>query len=143
MGNLTAVNSVIVLSVAGVFPQGQQLSGYTADDVFDVDQIDVSETVMGIDGLLSGGLIYVAIPWTISLQGNSPSNSVFDQWYAYQKTVGDVAVASMQIALPSLGYKWVYSNGFLKKYSPAPSVKKIVQPRKYTIEWNAIGASPM
>jgi len=143
MGSLTAVNSIIVLSVAGVFPQGQQLSGYSADDVFDVDQIDVAETSMGIDGLLSGGLIYTVIPWSISLQANSPSNDVFDQWYAYQKTVGDVAVASMQVALPGLGYKWVYSNGFLKKYSVAPNVKKIVQPRKYTIEWNTIGVSPM
>lgn len=142
-GTLTAANSVIVLSIAGVFQQGVQLQGYAADDVYDIEDIDTAETSMGVDGLLSGGLIYTEIPWTIHLQANSPSNDVFDQWYAYQKAIGDITTASMQIVLPGLGYKWVYSNGILKKYPPAPSVKKIAQPRKYTIAWNTIGASPV
>ena len=142
MSSLTAVNSVIMLSVANLFP-AQQLQGFTADEVFDLDDIDVAETIMGIDGVLSGGLIYVPIPWTVNLQANSPSCALFDQWYNYQKAIGDIASASMNIALPGLGYKWIYSNGILKKYSPAPAVKKMVQPRKFTIEWNIIGAQPL
>lgn len=140
--SLTAVNSTIMLAVNNVYPTPQQLQGYAADDVFDLEEIDVAETVMGVDGLLSGGLIYVEIPWSITLQSNSPSCQVFDQWYAYQKSQGDISSATMNIALPGLGYKWSYSNGILKKYSPAPSVGKIVKPRKFTIVWNAIGAQP-
>ena len=143
MSSLTAVNSTIMLSVTGVYPIPQQLQGFTADDVFDLDEIDVAETIMGIDGILSGGFIYVEKPWSVSLQANSPSCQIFDTWYNYQQSIGDIASASMQIALPGLGYKWAYSNGILKRYSPAPSVKKMVQPRKFTIVWNTIGASPI
>ena len=143
MGTITSTNSVIQLSVNLVYPNAQQLQGYSADDVFDIEEIDVAETSMGIDGLLSGGLIYVEIPWSISLQSNSPSCAVFDNWYNFQKQQNDLTNASMNIALPGLGFKWVYSNGFLKKYSPAPSVKKIVAPRKFTIVWNSIGVAPL
>lgn len=142
MSNLTAVNSVIMLSIAGLYPQAQQLVGYTADDVFDLEDIDVAETVMGIDGILSAGLIYVAIPWTITLQGNSTSSDIFDNWYQFQLAQGDVTPAAMNITLPGLKRKWVYGNGFLKKYSPAPSVKKLIQPRKFMIEWNSIAVAP-
>jgi len=143
MATLTALNSTIMLAVASVYPTAQQLQGYAADDIFDVEDIEVAETVMGIDGLLSGGLIYVPVPWTITLQGNSASNSVFDGWYNYQKAIGDVTTATLNIALPGLGYKWIYSNGFLKKYSPAPSAKKIVQPRKFMVEFNTISVQPI
>lgn len=140
-GTLTAANSVIMLSVQNVFSNPQQLQGFSADDVFDIEEIDTAETMMGVDGLLSGGLIYVPISWSISLMANSPSCQVFDQWYNYQKSINDLTTATVNIALPGLGFKWNYTNGFLKKYSPAPSAKKIVQPRKFTIEFNVIGAA--
>jgi hypothetical protein len=143
MRNLNTVNSVIMLSVDNVYPTAQQLQGYSADDVFDLEDIDVAETSMGIDGLLSGGLIYVPIMWTINLQANSPSCAIFDAWYNYQKSQGDLSNCHLNITLPGLGYKWAYSNGFLKKYSPAPSAKKILQPRKFQIEFNGIGAQPV
>jgi len=143
MGTLTSTNSVIMLSVTNVYPNAQQLQGYSADDVFDIEDIDVAETSMGVDGLLSAGLVYVEIPWSINLQSNSPSCQVFDNWYAYQKGLNDVTNATLNITLPGLGYKWVYSNGFLKKYSPAPSAKKKVEPRKFTIVWNTISTAPL
>jgi hypothetical protein len=143
MATLTAANSVIMLAVNGVFSNPQQLQQFSADDVFDLEDIDNAETMMGVDGILSGGKIYVEIPWTITLMANSPSNQVFDQWAAYEISTNDVTTATMNIQLPGLGYKWVYSNGFLKKRSPAPSAKKIVQPRKFTIVWNSISTAPL
>jgi hypothetical protein len=131
-----------MLSVNGVYQTPIQLQGYSADDVYDIEDIDASETMMGVDGLLSGGLIYVPIPWSITLMANSPSTQVFDQWYSYQQSIGDVTTGTMTVTLPSLGYKWIYSNGFLKKYSPAPGAKKLAQPRKFTIEWNSITLLP-
>ena len=143
MTTLTTVNSVIMLAVTNVYSTAQQLQGYSADDVFDLEDIDVAETSMGIDGLLSGGMIYVPIPWTITLQANSPSCQVFDNWYNYQKSNGDLTNCQLNITLPGLGYKWSYGGGILKKYSPAPSAKKLVQPRKFMIEFGSIGAQPV
>jgi len=143
MGTLTSANSVIMITIDNVYPTATQLQGYAADDVFDIEDIDVAETSMGVDGILSAGKIYVQIPWSITLQANSPSNQVFDDWYAYQQTPnGDVTPASLNITLPGLGFKWTYSNGFLKKHSPAPSAKKSVQPRKFMIEFNSVSVAP-
>jgi hypothetical protein len=138
MANLTAANSVIMLSVNGLYGIPQQLQGYSADDVFDTEEIDAAETIMGVDGILSGGLIYVEKPWSINLQANSASNGLFDNWIQAQIAQNDLFTADMTIFLPSLGTKYAFTNGILKKYPPTPSAKKILQPRKFTIVWESI-----
>ena len=144
MSTLTIANSVIMLGINSVYPTPVQLQQYAADDVFDFEEIEVAETVMGVDGLLSGGFVFSKIPWSITLASNSPSCQVFDNWYAFQKAPGsDIVTATANILLPGLGYKWALFNGFLTKYSPAPSAKKLAQPRKFTIEWNSITPAPL
>ena len=49
---LTAANSVILLTIPSLFPVAQQLQGFSAEDVFDTDQLDTAETMMGVDGKL-------------------------------------------------------------------------------------------
>ena len=85
--SLTAANAVITLTIAGVFNAGQQLQQFAADDVFSVEQVTPTETLMGVDGFLSGGRTPVPVPWTISLQADSPSNFIFEQWFAAQETI--------------------------------------------------------
>jgi len=143
MATLTAANSVIMLAVNGVFSNPQKLQQFSADDVFDLEDIDSAETVMGVDGKLSGGKIYVEVPWSVTLAANSPSCQVFDSWSAFEDQKNDITTASMNIQLPGLGYKWVYTNGILKKKSPAPSLKKLVQPRKFTIVWESVTTAPL
>jgi hypothetical protein len=138
MGTLTTANSVIMLSVSGLYNSPQQLQGYAADDVFDTDEVDAAETSMGIDGNLSGGLIYVEKPWSIMLQANSLSNGIFDNWVQSQIGQNDLYTADMTIFLPGLGQKFAFTTGFLKKYPPMPSAGKILKPRKYTIVWESI-----
>jgi hypothetical protein len=141
MATLTVANSIIMLSVNGLYGTPQQLQGYAADDVFDAEEVDAAETSMGVDGNLSGGLIYVEKPWMISLQSNSPSNDVFDNWIQSQFAQNDIYTADMTIALPGLGTSYAFTNGILKKYPPMPSGKKILQPRKFTIVWESISPS--
>ena len=138
MATLTTANSVIMLSIAGLYGTPQQLQGYSADDIFDTDEIDAAETSMGIDGNLSGGLIYVEKPWAINLQANSASNAIFDNWVQAQISQNDLYIAGMTITLPGLGSNYSFFNGILKKYPPTPSAGKILKPRKYTIVWESI-----
>jgi hypothetical protein len=138
MATLTAANSIIMLSINGLYPTPVQLQGYSADDVFDSEEIDAAETMMGVDGKLSGGLIYVEKPWNIVLMANSASNQIFDNWVQSQIAQNDLFTANMSIVLPSLGSTTAFSNGILKKYPPMASAKKILQPRKFTIVWESI-----
>jgi hypothetical protein len=138
MATLTTVNAVLMLAVNNIFPVPQQLQGFAADDVTDVEGIETSEAVMGVDGILSAGFVYVPVRQNITLQADSASNALFDLWYTTQRQVQDLFFASGIIVLPGLGTQWVMNKGTLTQYKPVPDVKKISQPRKFQITWQSV-----
>jgi hypothetical protein len=139
---LTAANSVILLTIPSLFPIAQQLQGYAADDVFDTDQLETAETMMGVDGKLSGGWIPKEVKQNFTLQADSDSVAVFEVWYAAQQSVRELYYASGAITLPAVNRKLIMTKGILTGYSPSPNAKKILQPRKFTITWEAITTAP-
>jgi hypothetical protein len=141
MATLTSANAILLIGVASIFPTPQQLQGFAADDVTDVEPLANAETVMGVDGILSGGFVFVSIKQGITLQSDSASNFLFDTWYQTQQQNKDVFLATGQIFLPGLGTKWYLTQGFLTQYKPIGDVKRYVQPRKYEITWQSISPS--
>jgi hypothetical protein len=137
-GSITGANAVVMLSVTGLFLIPQPLQGFAADDVYDNDPIDSVETMMGVDGVLSAGFVYVPIEQRYALQANSPSVSFFDQWWSAMQQVQDVYFAQGQIRLPSLGKKWNMVNGVLVSYKPLPDGKKLLQPQRFGIRWERV-----
>lgn len=143
MATLTTANSVFTLSVSSVYPTPQLLQGYATDDAFTADDVAPVEVVMGVDGKLSGGFTPVPYVMTIMLQADSPSCRVFDDWHAAQKAAKEVYTGSAIIVLQGTGQKYAGSKGFLTGYSPAPAVKKILQPRKFVITFEDLAMSPV
>lgn len=143
MGDITAANSVLMLSIATLFPTPQQLQGFAADDIFDVPAVQSVETLMGVDGVLSAGFVYREIEWMIRLQADSPSNRLFDIWYTQQIATLTTYSASAQIRLPAISSKFDFTLGFLTSYKPAPAARRILQPREYRITWQKIAPAPV
>lgn len=139
---LTAANSVITLSIAGLFSAPQQLQGFSADNIFEIGDQTVTEVLMGVDGRLSGGFVFNAIEQTFDLQADSPSNSIFETWAAQQARNRDTYVATGVVTLKSVGTKYSLTRGFLGTLPPLPSAAKILQPRKYLIHWESVQAVP-
>ena len=139
---LTAANSVILLAIPSLFPVAQQLQGFSAEDIFDTDQLDTAETMMGVDGKLSAGWIPKEIKQTFTLQADSDSIAFFETWYAAQQRVRELYAASGTVTLPAVGRKFVMTKGFLTGHSALPKAAKVLQPRKFTITWEALTASP-
>jgi hypothetical protein len=127
-----------MISVGSVYPIPQQLQGFAADDVTDTQPIDTAELLMGVDGKLSGGFIFVPVKQGIILQADSPSNDIFDTWYATEQTLKDKVIAQGVIVFPAIGKKWVMNNGFLSSFPTMPDAKKILQPRKFEITWESV-----
>src|SRR3954468_4412196 len=125
---LTAANSVIMISIDGLYSVPQQLQGFAADDVFDSESVDTAEVLMGIDGVMSFGWIPVPRKQTFSLQADSPSNRLFDAWASAQEAVRELYVATGVIRLPSIGLSYAMTRGILSSYKPTPPVKKVIQP---------------
>ncbi len=142
MSTLTGANAVIFLGINVLYPQAVQIQGFAADDVSTTQPIPSAETLMGVDGILSGGFVYVPVPWTITLQGDSPSNAIFDQWWSQQQINRDLYWAFGTVSVVSLGTKFSMSRGALVEYVPMPDIKKLIQPRRYRINWNSILPTP-
>lgn len=142
MATLTAANAVIMFSVTGLISTPQQLQGFAADDVLDTDPIDSAEVLMGVDGTLSAGFVFVPIQQNYHLQADSPSISLFDQWWSAQQQVQDVFFGAATIRLPSLGKKWNMVRGVLSQYKPIPDGRRILQPQAFRVTWNSMIPQP-
>jgi hypothetical protein len=137
-GTLTAADAVLTISQPILFPTPQQIQGFAADDVTDMDSAKILEHLMGVDGVLSFGFVFVERMQKIVLQANSDSNALFDTVNTQQEAAETVYPLAMTIILPSIGLMWTCINGGLENYKPMPGVKKILQPREYRIVWNKV-----
>jgi hypothetical protein len=140
---ITAANAVITISISGIFSAPQQIQGFSADNIYDVSDMIATETMMGVDGRLSGGFVYNPIQQTFTLQADSPSNNVFETWAAQQRANKDAYYASGTTLLTSIGQEYISTRGFLKSFPPIPTAAKVLQPRKYVIEWESVLAVPV
>lgn len=138
---ITAADAVLLISVAGLYTTPQQIQGFASDDAFDFGDVDLVETMMGVDGVLSAGWVPVTFTQNIALQADSDSNEIFEQWHLNQAQLQTPLIASGTVIIPSTGRKLDMVKGFLKGYSPAPPAKKVLQPRKYSILWNRVTPS--
>lgn len=138
MASITGATSTIALSIAGLFPAPQLLKGYEADNVFETDSIDSAEFYMGVDGKLSAGFVFVPVRQTFMLQADSSSNALFDLWWTTMQQSRDVLFATGVVTLTAISTKWAMNNGILTSYPPMPNVKKLLQPRHFTVTWESI-----
>ena len=142
MASLTSANVILMISIDSLYASPVQIQGFAVDDVFDIPALAVAETMMGVDGILSGGYVNVPVPQTIALQADSVSNQIFDTWGTTQKTINDIYYANMTATFPSLGIKYTLTRGILSSYSPLGSPRKVLQPRRHTITWQSIFPQP-
>ncbi len=141
MTDLTAANVSIALTIPGVFDTPQIIKGFATDDVYDFDEIESVEAVMGVDGILSGGWTWKPQPQRFMLQANSPSAIIFDTWQQQQAATRQTYPASGVVRAPSLGLKFLQTNGLLTGYK-LPGAKKLMQPRNFRIMWNLVIPQP-
>jgi hypothetical protein len=142
MATITSANAVLTLQQATLFPAPVQMQQFAVDDVFDTENVRSVETLMGVDGVLSFGFVFVAIVQNIALQANSPSNSFFDVLYTQQVAALDVYPLNGTIILPAIATKFTLANGVLSGYKPTPDGKRTLTPRRFQITWNRIAPAP-
>jgi hypothetical protein len=142
MGDITAANASLTLAIPPLFTVPQVIQGFAADDVYTISEIESVETMMGVDGVLSGGFTYKAQEQDISLQADSPSNDLFDTWQQQQVAGLTTYIANGLITIPALRKKFIQTQGYLVGYK-LPDAKKLMQPRRFRIRWARIVAAPI
>lgn len=141
-GFLTAADAAITLAISGLFDIPQQLQGFSAQNVYETPDVDINETLMGVDGFLSGGYVANPTEQTFELQADSNSNKIFQTWAQTMIANKAVYIASGRTELPSLGEVYISTRGFLISYPPMATVAKIVGPRKYRVRWQSVVIAP-
>lgn len=140
---LTAANAVLLISVTNLFPVPVQIQGFSADDVTDTESLQSVETAMGVDGKLSGGFIFAPVMQNYALQADSDSIAFFEAVYAAMQQARETYVLSGSLMLKSVQRRYTMTRGFLRNYTPTPSVKRILQPRRFSIEWGSVSGAPV
>ena len=135
---ITSANSVFTLVVPDVFPVPQTLQGYAVDDAFDSDDVEASEAIMGVDGLMSAGFTPFITTQKIHLMADSPSILLFDAWLGAEEAAQEVFFAQATISLPSVGKVYTFNNGVLTQARKLPDAKKILQAQSYTVKWESV-----
>lgn len=135
---LTSANSVLAITVPGLYNSPQVLQGYSTDDMFSASDISPVDTVMGADGKLSAGFTPVPVAIDITLQGDSLSNDIFDTIISAQNNAREVYPITINVSMPATGKKYATGIGYLTTYTPFPGAKKTLQPRKYTVTVESI-----
>jgi len=143
MSTITSANAILMLSINNLFSAPQQLQGFAAEDIFDVDDIETAETLMGVDGKLSAGFVFVPVKQGFMLQADSDSITLFEAWYAAEKAVKDKYFANGVAHFNSIGRSYVMTNGVLSGYKPMADGKKVLQPRKFSITWESVVGVPV
>ncbi|MFK2876890.1 phage tail fiber protein [Rhodanobacter hydrolyticus] len=143
MSTITSANASFSLGVASLFPVAQKLQGWSADDAFTVEGVNLAETQMGVDGVFVGGLVFEQYKMDLMFLASSSSPQLFWSWSQYEKAIVDKVYAFGSISLPSIGMKFVLSNGVLKNLPPMPPAKKVLQPVRAQIEWGTIISAPI
>ena len=143
MATITAANSTFSISVAGLFPVPQLLQGYGVDDAFTAETVSNVETLVGVDGRKSAGFVFSLFPLAITLQADSPSNLLFETISAQQIANKEAFTLTGVIIIPGISRTFALVNGSLKTNSPFPGVKRTLQARVWSTDWQSILGAPI
>lgn len=143
MATITSANSVLMLGINGLYNVPVQIQGFATDDAFTVADVDMAETMMGVDGKLSAGWIPMAKSIDIQLQADSASNDFFDAWIQAEAVAREKYTCNGTILLSGTGRLYTLTTGYLKTATMMPPAKKVLQPRKFTIEFQDISLAPV
>lgn len=139
---LTAANSIILLGVRGLYDTPQQIQGFSADNVADLEAFQPTETQMGVDGRLSAGWAAAPVVQNVTLQADSESNDFFENWIQSEQTAREKFVAFGTIILPATDRKYSLERGFLGSVMVMPAIQRTLQPRRYSLTWQRVTPAP-
>ena len=139
---ITSANSVLLISVPGIFNTPQQLQGFGADDAYSMSLVTNAEVVIGVDAIMSAGWLPQIKEMDVTLQADSDSNTFFETWYQAEEQAQEKFKATATIMQPSVGRTYTLTNGVLSMYAPISDAKKVLQARKFQIKWNVVLGQP-
>lgn len=130
---LTAANSIVLFSTDSYFSSPIQLQGFQADNAFTFGDAAMGETVMGVDGLQSGGWVAHEVDFSVFLQANSASREQMEDFRAHCNSRMETERVTFNITIPATG-RTINASGFLTSASGGTSAQKLLQGTQYNFK---------
>lgn len=142
-GSITSANAVFTLTVGGLFTSPQQIQQFGVDDAFDSEAVENGEIVKGVDGFIAAGWKPTMPKLNVNLMANSPSGTIFDQWFQAEQQQQNKLIAQGIITLPGISTQYALLNAYLFGYIHVPPAKATLQSRKFVLIMDDISYSPI
>ena len=140
---LTTANSTIILTLP-ILPVPVKLEGYSTDDMLNQDELNFTDSVMGIDGLKSSGYIIEKRVVNLTFMPTSASIDTFNIWINAMKVAREsLEATAMSVTVPGLKNTYLFTIGNLKNGKEIPDLKKMSESIKYTLEFESCTAIPI
>jgi len=134
MRTLTTANSTISITIPNLLPAPRNIEGYAVDDIFMADGVELTQTMMGVDGKMSFGYTPAIFPLTLTLMATSPSIELFELWGSTMMTLREsLPATALVITVPSMERTYTFTKAVLVNFKPLPDLKKVLQPIQYII----------
>lgn len=142
--SITSANAKFTLIIPGVYSSGVLLDNFAVDDMFEAEEVELTESRIGADGQAVGGYVFNMTNMPINFQANSDGILVFQAWKQAQDSQRDIIVAQAAIIMPALGLKAALNDGFLGPMPAFPPHKKVAENWRGQIRWGSwqIAAMP-
>lgn len=136
--NITAANSVIVLSCEELYPAGIQLQNYSADQSITQADEEFAVTRMGVDGSMAAGYVPAIKSVTIAIEPFSPSCEALDTIYRASQSNRRPYKCTLSVTIPGLGKSLTYNNGVLKSWKLSPDNRQTLDPINAVFDFESV-----
>lgn len=135
VGDITSANATLVLVVDGLFPAGIQLQQFATDQSYSMDEVQIAEDRMGVDGHMVAGYIPSIKSVTIMLEASSPSYESLAQLYRASEAKRGILQCELVANVPSIGKTFTWTSGIIKSGTPVPAGKKVLDPTTWKFDF--------
>lgn len=121
--NITSADITAVLTVEELFPGGIVLEAFADDTAISMDQLQRSDTRMGVDGKYAAGYIPQEKIVTVNLLPNSPALDPLRILDAAMETNKRTYQCGLVVTVPSINTVYTWTDGALHDSTAFPSAE--------------------
>ena len=147
--NITSANAKLVLTVhkTGTLLGGEgienifapiELQQFATDASFSQGDTQITETRMGVDGVMVAGYTPAIKQVQISLEASSPSYAYLAMYWRAVEASRNPLWCTLVATIPSIAQVYTWTHGVLKQGTIVPAGKKILDPTTWTFDFEQL-----
>ena len=141
--SVTSASATLTFTVASLYDSGFDVSEFSTDRMWSSEAVPLGETMMSVDGHLTGAFQYNPTKMTFTLQADSTGREFFKEVAAAMRASKEVYWIYGTLTIPGTGEVITMSKGLLDTYKPVPDGQKALQPIDYSITFESVVATDL